>query len=186
MVRTEDQTGTKACYARQRQESRLSFKMRRVWGWLGVKHASHVLGLESSDRSGQGSVRMPRCVLLLCGPHDVAVVAVMRLTTTSSYCFCVSNPSVMLLLSSNLGSTTAMQPSVDGQKGNRRFSTVRCVKSGKKYVDGIILFSPHFTFSCRIDGLWRMFSFTSINRPLTQLFKKKNCFAEKYYLPCFF
>lgn len=108
MGRTEDQTGTEACYARQRQESRLSFKMRRVCGWLGVKHASHVLGLESSDRSGQGSVRMPRCVLLLCGPHDVAVVAVMRLTTTSSYCFCVSNPSVMLLLSSNLGSTTAM------------------------------------------------------------------------------
>ena len=61
--------------------------MRRVCGWLGVKHASHVLGLESSDRSGQGSVRMPCCVLLLCGPHDVAVVAVMRLTTTSSYCF---------------------------------------------------------------------------------------------------
>lgn len=41
-------------------------------------------------------------------PHEVAVVALRRFSTTSSYSFCVNNPSVMLLLSSNLGNTTAM------------------------------------------------------------------------------
>lgn len=39
--------------------------------------------------------------------HDVAV-GLFLFTMTSSYCCCVSNPSVMLLLSSNLGNTTAM------------------------------------------------------------------------------
>ena len=42
------------------------------------------------------------------GPREAAVAALRRFTTTSSYSFCVSNPSVMLLLSSNLGNTTAM------------------------------------------------------------------------------
>ena len=41
-------------------------------------------------------------------PHEEAAVVLRRFSTTSSYSFCVNNPSVMLLLSSNLGNTTAM------------------------------------------------------------------------------
>jgi len=41
----EDKMGTKACYARRRGETRLSLKIRPLCGWLGVKHASHMLVL---------------------------------------------------------------------------------------------------------------------------------------------
>lgn len=92
----KDKMGIKACYARQKKKTRPPCR------WLAVKCFFTYAG------SPQGTDRMPCCFLFRLNPHDVAVVALMRFTTTSSYCFCVSNPSVMLLLSSNLGNTTAI------------------------------------------------------------------------------
>lgn len=79
----------------------------RVAGWEGglTRGSSSVHGL-----AGQVRTRRQRCFhsASVLASQEAAVVALRRFTTTSSYSFCVSNPSVTLLLSSNLGNTTAM------------------------------------------------------------------------------
>lgn len=114
-----------ACQFLEREEQKRS----RLGPWLGRSETNGNQGLSCKRRGETNrlpcrrlaaeyapatrwyvSARVECRIAFLChlSPHDVAVVALLRSTTTSSYCFCVSNPSVMLLLSSNLGNTTAM------------------------------------------------------------------------------
>lgn len=118
-----------ACHCLEREKQKRS----RLGPWLGRSETLKTNGNQrlSCKRKGEKTTSFPaegwlRSTLLPFGgtssvhgssatslfmpfsPHDVAVVTLLRFTTTSSYCFCVSNPSVMLLLSSNLGNTTAM------------------------------------------------------------------------------